>query len=172
MIRLVSITEEAFDRVYDKMVTAFPYEERRDRSDQKDCIGKEYFSFLEIFDDNSPVGFISLWSFPEFLYIEHFAIDVNCRSHGYGSLVLQKIKDEYKKPVILEAEIPLTTEQIKRIVFYDRNGFKVNSFPYIQPSYHGGEGVPLNILSFPRLLTDEEYNTFLRHTRKNVYCTD
>ncbi len=137
-----------------------------------DCIGKEYFNFLEIFDDNSPVGFISLWSFPEFLYIEHFAIDVNCRSHGYGSLVLQKIKDEYKKPVILEAEIPLTTEQIKRIVFYDRNGFKVNSFPYIQPSYHGGEGVPLNILSYPRLLTDEEYNTFLRHTRKNVYCTD
>lgn len=153
------------------MESAFPYEERRDFSDQKECLEKPHFNFFEIVDGEAPVGFVSPWDFDDFIYIEHLAIDEDKRSGGYGTKTIEAIKELYKKPIILEAEAPETEQQIKRIRFYERLGFKVNSFYYEQPSYHGGEGVPLMILSFPALLTEKEFDVFLRTTREYVYKT-
>lgn len=170
MLRLVNVTNETFDKVYEKMVSAFPYEERRDYMDQKKCFEKnKYFNFFEIYDGDTPVGFISPWEFKSFVYIEHLAVDEDKRSGGYGSKTIQLIKSTYKKPIILEAESPVTEQQIKRIRFYDRLGFKINDYDYCQPSYHGGEGVPLKILSFPETLSQDEFDEFLSVTRKFVY---
>lgn len=169
MISFVPITEERFDLVYEKMTAAFPYEERRDISDQKECLNNKYFKFSEIFDNEAVVGFIALWDFPEFIFIEHIAIDEDKRAGGYGSKTIELLKETYKKPVILEAEAPETEQQIKRIRFYDRLGFKINSYDYEQPSYHGGEGVPLKILSFPELISQEDFDLFLKRTRENGY---
>lgn len=169
MIRFIDVTNETFDKVYEKMTSAFPYEERRDHSDQKECFDKEFFNFFEIIDNETPVGFVSPWVFPDFVYIEHLAIDEDKRSGGYGSKTIELIKELYKKPIILEAEAPVTEQQIKRIRFYERLGFKVNGYDYIQPSYHGGEGVPLMILSYPDLLTQNEFDDFVRITKKEVY---
>ena len=71
--------------------------------------------------------------------------------------------------MILEAEAPETEQQIKRIRFYSRLGFKMNPFDYAQPSYHGAESVPLKILSYPAHLSEEEFADFLTLTRKIVY---
>ncbi len=169
MIKFVPITEESFDLVYEKMTAAFPYEERRDISDQKECLSNNFFKFSEIFDNETEVGFIALWVFPEFVFIEHIAIDENKRSGGYGSKAIELLKETYNKPIILEAEAPETEQQIKRIKFYDRLGFKINSYYYKQPSYHGGEGVPLKILSFPELINQEEFDLFIKRTRENGY---
>lgn len=168
-MKLVPITEERFDLVFSKMTTAFPYEERRDISDQKECLNNKFFKFLEIFDEEADVGFIALWDFPEFVFIEHIAIDEDKRAGGYGSKTIELLKEVYKKPVILEAEAPETEQQIKRIRFYDRLGFKINSYDYEQPSYHGGEGVPLKILSYPELISQEEFDLFISRTRENSY---
>ena len=169
MIKFIPITEERFDLVYEKMTTAFPFEERRDFSDQKECLNNRFFEFSEIFDNETAVGFIALWNFPEFIFIEHIAIDEKMRSGGYGSKAIGLVKEIYKKPIILEAEAPETEQQIKRIRFYDRLGFKINSYNYEQPSYHGGEGVPLKILSFPELINQEEFDLFIKRTRENPY---
>ena len=165
----MSITEERFDLVFSKMTAAFPYEERRDISDQKECLNNIFFKFLEIFDNEIDVGFITIWDFPEFVFIEHLAIDEEKRAGGYGSKTIEHIKEAYKKPIILEAEAPETEQQIKRIRFYDRLGFKMNSYDYEQPSYHGGEGVPLKILSYPELLSQDEFDLFIKKTRENGY---
>ena len=45
----------------------------------------------------------------------------------------------------------------------------MNSYDYEQPSYHGGEGVPLKILSFPEYLSQEEFDLFIKRTRENGY---
>lgn len=169
MIKFKNVTEKTFDSVYEKMKAAFPYEERRDYNDQKECSEIKYFNCFEILDGESPVGFVTPWIFDEFVYIEHLAIDEDKRSGGYGSKTVEKIKDFYKKPVILEAEAPQTEQQIKRIRFYERLGFKVNDYKYMQPSYHGGEGVPLMILSYPSLLSQAEFDYFVSTTRKYVY---
>ncbi len=169
MIRFEIVTEKTFPTVYEKMESAFPYEERRDFIDQKECLGKKYFNFFEIFDGENPVGFISPWVFEGFVYIEHLAIDANKRGGGYGSKTIEEIKKLYNKPIILEAEAPETEQQIKRIKFYERSGFNVNPYPYTQPSYHGGEGVPLKILSYPRPISQEELENFISITKKYVY---
>lgn len=168
-MNLVPITEERFDLVFSKMTAAFPLQERRDISDQKECLNNKFFKFSEIFDNETAVGFIALWVFPEFVFIEHIAIDDNKRAGGYGSKTIELVKKVYKKPIILEAEAPETEQQIKRIRFYDRLGFKVNSYEYEQPSYHGGEGVPLKILSYPELISQEEFDLFIKRTRENPY---
>ena len=169
MLRFIDVNEKTFNTVFDKMKTAFPYEERRDYSDQKECLENKYFKFFEIYDGDLVVGFTALWVFENFVFIEHIAIDENKRGGGYGSKAIELIKEKYNKPLILEAEAPVTEQQIKRIKFYNRLGFNVNSFNYTQPSYHGGEGVPLLILSYPNKLTDEEFDEFLRETRREVY---
>ena len=169
MIRFIDVNEKTFNTVFDKMKTAFPYEERRDYSDQKECLENKYFKFFEIYDCDLAVGFTALWVFENFVFIEHIAIDEDKRGGGYGSKAIELIKEKYNKPLILEAEAPVTEQQIKRIKFYNRLGFNVNSFNYTQPSYHGGEGVPLLILSYPNKLTDEEFDEFLRETRREVY---
>lgn len=169
MLKFVPVTEERFDLVYEKMAAAFPYEERRDISDQRECLNNKFFKFSEIFDEETDVGFTALWDFPEFVFIEHIAIDEEVRAGGYGSKTIELVKEVYKKPIILEAEAPETEQQIKRIRFYDRLGFKINSYDYEQPSYHGGEGVPLKILSFPELISQEEFDLFIKRTRENPY---
>lgn len=169
MLRFIDVNEKTFNTVFDKMKTAFPYEERRDYSDQKECLENKYFKFFEIYDCDLAVGFTALWVFENFVFIEHIAIDEDKRGGGYGSKAIELIKEKYNKPLILEAEAPVTEQQIKRIKFYNRLGFNVNSFNYTQPSYHGGEGVPLLILSYPNKLTDEEFDEFLRETRREVY---
>ena len=169
MLRFIDVNEKTFNTVFDKMKTAFPYEERRDYSDQKECLENKYFKFFEIYDCDLAVGFTALWVFENFVFIEHIAIDEDKRGSGYGSKDIELIKEKYNKPLILEAEAPVTEQQIKRIKFYNRLGFNVNSFNYTQPSYHGGEGVPLLILSYPNKLTDEEFDEFLRETRREVY---
>lgn len=168
-MKLIPITEERFDLVFSKMTAAFPYEERRDISDQKECLNNKFFKFLEIFDNETDVGFITIWDFPEFVFIEHLAIDEEVRAGGYGSKTIELVKETYKKPIILEAEAPETEQQIKRIRFYDRAGFKMNSYDYEQPSYHGGEGVPLKILSYPDLINQDEFDLFIKRTRENPY---
>lgn len=169
MLRFVNVTEEAFPTVYEKMKAAFPYEERRDYIDQRECLKNNCFNFFELYDNTEAVGFVALWEYDEFVFLEHIAIDESKRSGGYGSKAIELLKETYKKPIILEAEAPVTQQQIKRIAFYDRLGFKVNDFYYEQPSYHGGEGVPLKILSYPKLLTVEEFDTFIRETRNSAY---
>ena len=169
MLRFIDVNEKTFNTVFDKMKTAFPYEERRDYSDQKECLENKYFKFFEIYDCDLAVGFTALWVFENFVFIEHIAIDEDKRGGGYGSKAIELIKEKYNKSLILEAEAPVTEQQIKRIKFYNRLGFNVNSFNYTQPSYHGGEGVPLLILSYPNKLTDEEFDEFLRETRREVY---
>ncbi len=169
MIRFENVTEKTFPDVYEKMTTAFPLEERRSFIDQLECLKNEKFCFFEIVDNSSPVGFIAIWNLKGFVFLEHLAIDEDKRSGGYGSKAIELLKATFNKPIILEAEAPVAEQQIKRIAFYDRLGFKVNDFYYEQPSYHGGGGVPLKILSFPSLLTDEEFQNFLTETRNSAY---
>ena len=169
MIRFENVNEETFSAVYEKMCAAFPLEERRDFTDQSECMTDKRFRFFEIYDNHTAVGFISLWVLCGLVFIEHLAIDEDKRSGGYGSQAIELVKELYNSPLILEAEAPVTEQQIKRIGFYERLGFKVNGYPYEQPSYHGGDGVPLLVLSYPQLLNENEFNIFIAETRNSAY---
>ena len=169
MINLKPVTDEKISSVYKRLIDAFPYEERRDESDEKKCFLKSQFNFCEITDDGESVGLIVFWVFSKFLFVEHIAINKEIRSKGYGSKTFELLKSQYKLPIILEAESPETEMQKKRIRFYENLGFKINCYNYTQPSYHNAESVPLQILSFPQLLSEKEFDAFFRETREVVY---
>ena len=169
MINLKPVTDKNFSSVYKRLVDAFPYEERRDECDEEKCFLKKQFNFCEITDNGESVGLIVFWVFESFLFIEHIAINKEIRSKGYGSKTVDLIKRKYNLPIVLEAEAPETETQQKRIKFYEKLGFKVNSYDYTQPSYHNTESVPLLVLSFPKLLSENEFDVFFRETRRVVY---
>ena len=169
MINLKSVASENFSAVYKRLVDAFPYEERRDECDEAKCFLKKQFNFCEITDNGESVGLIAFWVFESFLFIEHIAINKEIRSKGYGSKTMELIKRKYNLPIVLEAEFPETEMQKRRIRFYENLGFRVNLYSYTQPSYHNGEAVPLQILSFPEALDESEFEKFFVETRKVVY---
>lgn len=171
-MELKKITKYELNEVYEKMKKAFPYEEIRDFADEEKCFLKKEFRIYDICENGESSGFVAVWVFEKFVFIEHLATDSEKRSRGIGTKCVEKLKEMFNLPIILEAEAPETEQQIKRIRFYDRLGFKVNDFMYEQPSYHGGEGVPLLILSFPARLTQNEFDFFIKETRRSVYFSN
>lgn len=169
MMEFLPVTENEFDYVFDKMKNAFPYEERRDYNDQLKCMSDSRFKYYRLRDGESEVGFIALWHLEDFIFIEHIAIDDNLRGGGYGSKAIDLVKSAFSLPIILEAEDPVTTIQKRRIAFYEKHGFYVNPYNYMQPSFHGGEEFPLRVLSFPAPLSPVQFEEFKRKTRESAY---
>lgn len=116
--------------------TSFPEDERRNFDLLKALDGKSDFDFFIITDKQAnAIGIISLWSFKEFIYIEHFAIQQNERGKGIGSSVLSSLANKYSKPILLEVELPENDLAKRRIAFYQRHGFAVQPYDYTQPAY-------------------------------------
>ena len=158
------IKKEDFQKIYGEMESAFIKEERRSFDDAYRVLDNEKYTLYDIVCDGEHIGFISLWQLRNMMFIEHFAILEACRGKGYGSVVLEALKDRYEN-IILEAEPPECSIASRRIAFYERAGFVVNNKPYMQPSYHGAEGVRLVIMSYPSLLRDFD------GTVKELYST-
>ena len=74
-------------------------------------------------------GFLAVWEFESFIYIEHFAVDPALRNSGTGSAMLQELVKQYQKPICLEVELPEDELTRRRIGFYERNGFVFNEYP-------------------------------------------
>ncbi len=115
--------------------SAFPLEERRPWISILENNKNDDFDFFIIQDGGLFVGIISIWQFEEFNYIEHFAISKELRSKGFGSEVIDLIKQKYYKPFVIEVELPQKPQAIKRISFYERLGFCLRDDFYMQPPY-------------------------------------
>ena len=169
-MQINELTPLTFSADYEKMCCSFPYEERRDITDEAMCFNKKEFRFCRLTENGEPCGVAVFWEFEGFIFLEHLAVDENMRSLGLGSRFIELLKKSYNKSIILEAEPPETEQAKRRIAFYERHGFFVNDYFYEQPSYHGeNAGVRLNILSFPNTLSQGEFDGFLKTTRREVY---
>ena len=155
-MELAEIKKEDFDGIYRAMCEAFPYEERRDREAAEVLLQSPRYRVYHTVQDGVPVGFVTLWLLEDFTFLEHFVTYPAYRCRGYGSLVLAVLKERYGR-LLLEAEPPDTPLAARRQRFYQREGFLVNPYPYVQPSYHGeGTGVPLVLMSYPAPLAAPE----------------
>lgn len=149
-----SLHKDFAEKVYTQ---SFPKDERRDFSFIYELIEKEKNSFLIIIDEqnnNKPIGIISLWDFSYFAYIEHFAIDKSLQNKGYGSKVLDIIKEKVCKPIIIEVEPSNNLDAIRRISFYKRKGFTIVDEEYIQPPYSPEK----NAISMKLMITDNDFH--------------
>jgi len=144
-------TDEDLAFVEDIYLASFPEEERRPWNDLSEGLlsGKIHLEAVRG-DDGNIVGFATVWRFPEFVYIEHLAVDGKVRGLGVGGRLLDSIAEREAVPVVVEVEPASTGEDaVRRIAFYERHGFGgYPAFEYIQPPYASGlPSVPLMLMT-------------------------
>lgn len=132
-----------------KLLTeAFPEEERRDIDQLHRLIDTEKrFNCCVAIRDTEPVGLINFWDFDDFLYIEHLATAAEMRNRRIGEKMLEFLLNT-KRTIVLEVERPVDELTRRRIKFYQRNGFVLLPYDYVQPPYRkGGTELPMKIMS-------------------------
>lgn len=158
-----------WDEFVNLYVTAFPSDERREISELINIQGIENYSLLQITFNEKFIGFLELWEFKKFLFLEHLAILSEEQQKGYGTEVLKSILLSSVRPVILEAEPPADTLSAKRIHFYQRAGFNILNFDYTQPPYYPGKNaVPMLLLS-NKDLSEKITAEYVIEIRNEVY---
>ncbi|MDR0537153.1 MAG: GNAT family N-acetyltransferase [Tannerellaceae bacterium] len=128
---------------------SFPEDERRDFDDLFQLFNNDKDLHIYTVDNDGHLcAFIIYWTFADFVYIEHFAVDSSFRNRGLGSSILQDFMQENALPIVLEVEIPSDETSRKRISFYERSGFIIHPQKYIQPAYSSGKSqVEMRLMS-------------------------
>lgn len=163
------IKSEEFDCVYEILEESFPADERRDYDGQKKLFEDKRYSVYTA-GEKEICGFISLWEFDTFMFIEHFAVSKEFRNNGVGASLLNDLCKKTQKQLILEVELPENDTAKRRIAFYGRHGFLQNNFSYEQPAYsQQKQSVPLLIMSYGDKITQDRFNEIKRCLYKEVY---
>ena len=127
---------------------AFPLEERRNVTELAQLIREEErMSFDAIYHDGVLAGLFVHWDFGDFHYLEHLAVYQEMRNHKIGKQVLDLSAKLLSGLRILEVEPAESEMPIRRIHYYERNGYAIYDKKYHQPSYHkDGKGIDLWIM--------------------------
>lgn len=162
---LQRINETNFPEIYRVMQASFSDDEYRPYDEQLALFEEPEYRIYYM-----PAGFLAVWEFESFIYIEHFAVDPALRNSGTGSAMLQELVKQYQKPICLEVELPEDELTRRRIGFYERNGFVFNEYPYIQPPISKGKSpVPLRIMTYRSEITREEFQKMKEILYRRVY---
>src|SRR5699024_9780780 len=153
---LEKLYKKDFDEILTILEEAFPPSERRTKADQKKLMDLEEYSIFGLKERGNLIGFVAEWEGPEYRFVEHFVVDEAFRGNGVGSGLLNDYHDLSDKPVILEVEPPENDVQKKRIKFYEKNGYHLSEYSYVQPTINADiKGVPLVLMSYPDRLNDD-----------------
>ena len=137
-----------FSLVERLLTEAFPEDERRPLDAFRHLADHDArFNVILLSDGAAPVGFITVWDFDDFRYVEHFAILPEMRCHRYGARALETLLASDRRPVVLEVEMPDDELTTRRVGFYTRCGFTMLPDDYIQPPYRpGGASLPMKVM--------------------------
>ncbi len=174
MIKLQQITTadvELYNNAEELMTESFPENEYRPLAQLREYTdNKKNFFFNVIFNDNTPIGFITYWDFDTFYYAEHFAISPLQRNGGYGQKTLEALCQQLKRPIVLEVEMPDNEMAKRRIGFYQRHGFTLWTQSYQQPPYKPGDSfLPMFLMAYGELDCDKDFETVKARIHKEVY---
>jgi len=171
--RLEGVESAEFAKAWKIYSGAFPDDTKRSFEKQSDVICDRKYNFCKVGFGDLFVGVFAYWDLGLFLFVEHFAVDKNLRDKGFGTDLLQDFVKCSDKLVILEVHKPDTEIDKRRIGFYERNGFKLNEFDYLQPPYENGKkAVPLFVMSYPRPLHEAEFVKIRKLLHTEVYGLD
>lgn len=172
MIRFTDLSGSRHRRFAEELFEdAFPLSERPKFDDVEDREDKN-FHFMVVVNDDEPIGIFTYWDFPEFNYIEHFAIAPELRGQGMGKATMLNFMLQHPEQVVLEIEEPNTEEAEHRLEFYTDLGFTRQSQDYIQPSYHTKKTPEIPMLIMTKYeLDDGEFEEVKEMLYAHVYHT-
>ena len=158
MLRLAE--QKDFDAIFAIMEASFPKDEYRTRDEQRALLeNPRYRVYLKCNASNrKPLGFAAVWELEKVCFLEHLAVDPVLRGGGIGAAIVKDLLLQYGGRICLEVEPPSSDIAVRRIGFYERNGFTVNPYPYIQPAMSKGQNpVPLQIVTSWGAVSQEEF---------------
>lgn len=162
-----------FEAVYSIMEEAFPKSERRRKDEQAALLCNPHYHLSLLRGDLGEIeAFFAWWSFENFCYGEHFAVDKALRGKGAGGKMIDALtmKLQDAGPFVLEVEPPETETAARRIGFYRRHGFELNEYPYLQPPLHPDcDPQPLMIMSRPHGLDRPAFEAVRACLYREVY---
>ena len=169
-MKLKKITLDEYDKFFALLENDFCLDERKTKENELKAFDSPNFSPNFIYDGETLVGYVCYWEFENFLFVEHFAISKEMRGTGCGSRFLKEFSETKNKPIILEVELPETEIAEKRIKFYERLGYVVNNYPYIQPAYQPeSKPVDMFVMSYGSSLSKQNFDDFTQKIKKVVY---
>ena len=172
--RIENTQNPLFQAVWSVYMNSFPADEKRTLIQQKKLFKRKEYSLFAVLEKQKFLGFLSTWDFDSFLFIEHFAVKEGLRGRGMGTKILQEfilLQKAKNKKIILETERPNANPAAKkRIVFYERLGFKLCLENYIQPPYSmKKKPVPLFLMQHGKKISSDEFIDIREKLYRIVY---
>lgn len=151
--------KEVFNSLFELMEQSFPACERRTKAEHWAEFRRPQFRSLCYCPEGKVAGFMNYWEMDDFLYLEHFAVSPELRGRGIGAELAEELKKLARGLIVLEAEPSEQSNMAQRRTrFYERLGFSVNPYDYLQPPISAAQPpVPLRLLTYPRAVSREEY---------------
>ena len=121
--------------------SAFPAEERQPYFFMKWTLKCRKGELLIAREDGCFIGFVFLVSYRDLVYLFFFAVEDGFRGRGYGSRILQLVKERCQGKRIFLAREPLdkhaenAVQRSKRWDFYMKNGFVDLPMKIIEKNY-------------------------------------
>ena len=152
--------------------SAFPVNERipmKQLLDNK--IQREFFAFVDTIDDTPTFcGFSNSISHGDITNIVYFAVEPELRSRGYGSQILQAIREKHPDSrIVVDIEVEEDSKDAeelerrnRRREFYLRNGFDA-----VPVDYHW-QGEHYRLLSAGGTVTEKEFRDFWKEVLKVI----
>lgn len=146
--RIISSEDADFKKLIALYTEAFPPEERRDISQLERLLLQRPAMFFNAVEcDGLLSGLFVYWNFGDFWYLEHLAVYPDMRNKKIGQQILDFACENLSGIRLLEVEPAEEEMAIRRVNYYQRNGYKILSKEYVQPSYDGvNSPVPLWIM--------------------------
>lgn len=168
---MYTIKSNEFDHAYKIMEAAFPNSELRTYAKIKEFFIREELRLFGIKEENTLSGVIMCWECDTCIFLENFAVDKAARGKGLGSLLLKEIQNYYiDKLIILEIEKPYDDLSERRLHFYERNGFILSDYGYMQPQINVEVNtIYLMIMSYPKSIDQEQFIAIKDDLFRNVY---
>lgn len=159
-----------FQKIYSLLTDAFPQNEYRPFSAQYALFHQPAYCLYTRMQEDEIVALMGMWKMDDFLFIEHIAVSNHLRGQGIGSQILKKFALTKQKHVILEVEPPQTETAKRRIAFYERLGFHLNTYYYEQPAYYPDQDpFPLFLMSYPYPLNTSQFEKVKQDLYQKIY---
>ncbi|PKQ60193.1 hypothetical protein BZG02_20365 [Labilibaculum filiforme] len=150
---------------------AFPEEERRELDLQQQMMRDTNYHFDIVTDNGHFVGFIFWWQFKGLRYIEHLATAIKYRGKAYGKCIVEQFISDAYEAIILEVELPNCDSSKRRIAFYQRLGFILNTQEYYQlPMRKNGVSIEMLLMTYPKEITASQLSVFKENFREMCYA--
>ncbi|MBQ4810219.1 GNAT family N-acetyltransferase [Pseudoalteromonas luteoviolacea] len=129
-----------YSKVIDLFFEAFPKTQRLPPWIVKYRMRNGKAGFYALYDQDLWVGFIYVKEYKNIVFVKFFAISELRRSDGYGSKVMDSMKDKYSEQrVVLNIEelddsADNFQQRVKRKAFYAKNGFSSTGYIVKEPA--------------------------------------